>query len=229
VCRANFSGSANFNEAVFRDAVTFSGWRNVTVQIAGVAMGIATGVVATTTGAAEPSAWRRVRARCGRARIYVRNLVRRSTRLLQAMLGYLRVRIASLQRRFAGIDPNTRLFGVFEGEGQFQEVILSKPELSAGSTNVIHRFVFGQRCVESVSCGAVSRFAFTRWDASFGPVDRYNIQNAGADSGGYRSLCVARANKKALSLSSGCLKRFSGGAAPGAPLSLVTVPSRWAC
>ena len=34
ILRANFQGSANFNQAVFRDGVNFSGWRNITMRIA---------------------------------------------------------------------------------------------------------------------------------------------------------------------------------------------------
>jgi len=127
ILRANFPTFVNFNEVVFRDATIFAGWRNInmTASCFTSSPGFAVGLI---SGGSKPSMGQKIRLRL----VQTRNLLSRFTKYLKNMsvdaAKMIHSRLMALHHRFAKVDLNTRIFRVFEGEGQLQGVVFMKPD-----------------------------------------------------------------------------------------------------
>jgi uncharacterized protein YjbI with pentapeptide repeats len=133
VLRANFEGSANFNEVVFRDAVTFAGWRNVTAKVEaalGAVVAVAAGVA---IGGKPPTLLQRTGRLLTALTRRIQSVGKHLFALASDWIQTARTRYRSFLRRFAKDDAATRIFRVFEREGQLQGVIFMKPEQTSFS------------------------------------------------------------------------------------------------
>jgi uncharacterized protein YjbI with pentapeptide repeats len=133
VLRINFSGSANLNETLFRDAVTVSGWRNVNVTVSGQTVALGLGAIGTAIGGGPPTILRRAQALYATAKHLLRREYQRLRSLLGRLISQVAARLREVRRRYARTDPNTQIFRVFEVDAQFQEVVFSKPDLTVFS------------------------------------------------------------------------------------------------
>ena len=129
VLRANFAGAANFNEAVFRESVTFAGWRSISVSVQVALSGVtASGIGAVVGNRAPPSVIERIQKSVTALVAAFRRTRHRVRKQIMALADQARTRWNRFRRRYAKRDPNTERLRVFESEGQLQSVIFMKPE-----------------------------------------------------------------------------------------------------
>lgn len=127
ILRVNFQGSANFNQVIFRDGVSFSGWRNVSLQV-GSAFSVCMAGSATITTGRKPTVFERIRKIMVAIRSWASD---RWKELKQQVIGaakQLQSRYRNFLRQFAKADPNSKIFRMFETEGQLQDVVFLKPD-----------------------------------------------------------------------------------------------------
>lgn len=129
VLRANFAGAANFNEAVFRESVTFAGWRNISMSVQVALSGVtAFGIGAVVGNRAPPSVLERIRKSVAALVAAFRRTGHKVRKQIRALADHARTRWNRFRRRYAKRDPNTERLRVFESEGQLQNVIFMRPE-----------------------------------------------------------------------------------------------------
>lgn len=129
VIRASFGQRATFNEAIFRDAVTFSGWRNVSLTVGGVvATSSAVAVTINAGGTRKVGKAEPLRAAAVLIRSSIVGIYRSLHRYLRDAAHGVRERIKAYRRRLARTDVASQQFRVFEKEGDLENVIFMKPE-----------------------------------------------------------------------------------------------------
>lgn len=130
VLRANFAKGVNLNEAVFKDSVTFTGWRNVNLRVgAALTLGLAGHLSVSGAGTTSPPT---TMQRIGIALRQFRVSVLQWFTAAKKRMGHIRTKIRDITRgwlrRFARSDRDTEDFRVFAGDSQLQSVIFMKPE-----------------------------------------------------------------------------------------------------
>ena len=133
VFRAVFGASANFNSAIFRDSVTFSGWRDISLSIQSTVASFSMVGTATVLTNHAPSFSERVRAAIGKLSRLCVILKQKTSAAFVFSINWLKGKIFRFRRHFSKSDPNTKVFSVFEGTGQLQDVVFSKPDLTVFS------------------------------------------------------------------------------------------------
>jgi uncharacterized protein YjbI with pentapeptide repeats len=127
IFRINFAGSANLNEVLFREAVSFAGWRNYNMRLGGEAIGLTGGTVVLGTGQ-EPTFWQRLIAGFSAAWERIKRIWGEAKRRATRIGTSVRDRYERFRRRFARSDPNVEIFRVFGAEGQLQDAVFMQPE-----------------------------------------------------------------------------------------------------
>lgn len=130
--RINFHGSANINQAIFRDGVIFSGWRNINMRLAS-ALGSATCIgIASIMTNEKPNICQFVLAKIIDIRI-------RIIKYLQQIWLYIKQTVTAITTRakklynelvhkFSKFSEDTEIYNMFEIEGQLQDVVFLKPD-----------------------------------------------------------------------------------------------------
>jgi uncharacterized protein YjbI with pentapeptide repeats len=154
--RANFSGAADFNEAIFGESVTFSGWRNINAQMrAGLSFAVSGKLSASDD--ATRSAMQRLTQVTARAKEICATQVDQTWIFIKSALDSAKQHLEKMRRRFSTHDPNTELFTVFAGGGQMQNVIFRVPEHTLFTMVDLSRIHFSGTNLRGV------RFLGTNW------------------------------------------------------------------
>ena len=128
ILRVYFSGSANLNETVFRDAVTVTGWRNITMQLQGGVLGITGGLAIIGNTQYPLTLMARIKSILTRAQDSTRRVWQRISKLATHPPKRLISLYNALRRRYSRDDPNSTDYNVFGGEGHLESVLFGKPE-----------------------------------------------------------------------------------------------------
>lgn len=124
--RVNFAESANFNSTIFKDAVTFSGWRNISVSLSGASLSMSGGF-ATITQSNQTIAQKIKQS--WQVFLHKLEVFRESAiKALKKLLVFLKIKVAKLKRRLFANREGIQDFLVFEKEGQLSNVAFYKPE-----------------------------------------------------------------------------------------------------
>jgi uncharacterized protein YjbI with pentapeptide repeats len=129
--RVNFSESVNFNNSIFKEAVTFSGWRNINVSIgdnlslvAGSAIVAGNGAVVSSKQTVTQKLAQVWHEQSSRLKSYVEHIIKFG-RLVNELI---KKRTKQLKRRFSTKDENVDEYFVFAKEGQLEGVMFYKPD-----------------------------------------------------------------------------------------------------
>lgn len=129
ILRANFNTLVNFNEAIFRDGVVFSGWRSVNLKVSDTLHFQFSGMTANlTTGNSKPTLKQRIQKRLTKSWNLTRNYAKQLQSKSKQIAERIHHRFLRFRRKFTKIAPDDEIFTMFEGEGQFQGVIFLKPD-----------------------------------------------------------------------------------------------------
>lgn len=126
IFRANFAGNCTFNEAIFKEAVVFAGWQNVSAELRGLALAVDVGSATLPTGA-NASFWQRS---LYRLRTIAESLRRQMTSIGRALVRArerLNSWIGKQRRRVARTDPSRKSFRVFESTADMSGVVFLRP------------------------------------------------------------------------------------------------------
>lgn len=127
ILRINFQGSVTFHQAIFRDGVSFAGWRNITGRAIAATSFSVSGRITASTGR-KPTVQEHVRIVLVAIQSWAKS---KWMQLKQKALGTAKKvqnRYRSFLRQFARADSDTQVFRMFEAEGQFQDVVFIKPD-----------------------------------------------------------------------------------------------------
>ena len=124
--RVNFSESANFSSTIFKDAVTFSGWRNISLSLSSASLSMSAGF-ATVTQSNQTIAQKirqSLQVFCSKAKVLKESFLK----LIKSASNYIKVKFEQLKRRFFTKREGIQDYLVFEKEGQLNNVTFYKPD-----------------------------------------------------------------------------------------------------
>lgn len=127
ILRANFVKQVIFNEAIFRDDVIFSGWRETTGKLQ-VGIEFEAQASGSDIGKINSTLMQKTQYQLIRTRESLNNISKRLQKKSIAIAKQVHARLKIFHRRFAKVDPDTKFFRVFESGGSFQGVIILKPD-----------------------------------------------------------------------------------------------------
>lgn len=127
ILRVNFQGIANFNQVIFRDGVSFSGWRNVTGRVS-AATSVMVGASAMIATGRKPTFLERIRMVMAAIRYWTSTKWEELKRHVIRTAKHIQSHYKSILRHFAKADPDSQIFRMFETEGQLQDAVFLKPD-----------------------------------------------------------------------------------------------------
>lgn len=128
ILKINFRGSANFNETIFRDGVSFSGWRNVTVSADCVFQFSGGGFAAVSSIGRKPTFDERCRMVFYATKAWLIAKEKQVRRQVNDLSKEMKTRYRSFQRQFAKTDSSAEISRMFETDGQLQDVVFLRPD-----------------------------------------------------------------------------------------------------
>lgn len=146
--RANFKGSANFNESIFREGARLTGWRLIHGSFA-LQAPILTSASGTVSNGTTPSVRERIYAGATLVVKSAASLLEKLWKGVVAAYKMVRHKANLLRRRFATSDK-TQFFPLFEAEGQFVSVALLKPAQVVFSDAELSRVYFDRTNLRGV-------------------------------------------------------------------------------
>lgn len=128
ILRVNFRGPVNFNESIFREGVTFAGWRSVNVRATGIACATAFGTPAILPGARNRTIGESIRHRAVQAWRLMSLCINTALEIVSDTVEKIARQVRMIRRRYAKTDPDTEIYKMFEVEGHIEDVVFLRAD-----------------------------------------------------------------------------------------------------